>query len=175
MRSTARSEAALTPEQHASQLRVLRGVAALELAKGLIVLAAAIGIALLIQKEDPWDLADSLLELLHISPDRHFAQVFLDWADTLTQAKLWAVTAAAMTYSALRFAEAYGLWKARTWAEWIALVSGALYVPFEILALMHRVSWFHVGALIVNLAIIAYMAYLLKTGAGSLGGVHFPT
>jgi uncharacterized membrane protein (DUF2068 family) len=154
----------------ASQLRVLRTIATFELTKGLIVLLAAFGVFLLMQR-DPWDVAEGFLRLLHISPDHHFAQVFLNWADGLTDQKLLAVALGASAYSIMRFAEAYGLWFAKTWAEWIALISGGLYVPFEVYKLWHRVSAFHVGVLLVNLAIVLYMAYVLWSG-GSLH--HLP-
>jgi uncharacterized membrane protein (DUF2068 family) len=150
--------------EHRSELPVLRSIATFELAKGMVVLLAAVGVVLLIHREDPWDIADGLLRLLHISPDSHFAQLFLDWADTLTEARLYAVAAVAAAYSFLRFLEAYGLWYAKAWAEWIALISGAMYLPFEIYNLVHRVSWFHVSVLLINLAIVVYMAYLLKNG-----------
>jgi uncharacterized membrane protein (DUF2068 family) len=152
------------PEKGAN-LQVLRAVATFELTKGLIVLLAACGVALLVHREDPWDIADGLLRLLHISPDHHFAQVFLDWADNLTEAKVWAVAAVAVAYSFLRFMEAYGLWYARAWAEWIALVSGTLYLPFEIYKLIYRQSPFHISVLLINLAVVLYMAYALKTGS----------
>ena len=164
MGSTVHSRVESAPQEHDVNLQLLRGVASFELIKGLIVLFATIGVLLLLMHSDPWDIAESLLRLLHISPDRHFAQVFLDWADTLTDAKLWAVGGAAAAYSILRFAEAYGLWYARAWAEWIALVSGSLYLPFEIYKLMHRPTLFHSLVLIVNLAIVFYMAYLLWSG-----------
>src|SRR5579864_618331 len=161
------------PEPGAS-LQVLRAVATFEMTKGLIVLLAACGVLLLVHREDPWDIADGLLRLLHISPDHHFAQVFLDWADNLTIARIWTVAAAAISYSVLRFLEAYGLWYARAWAEWIALISGALYLPFEIYKLVHRQSLFHVAVLLINLAVVFYMAYLLKTGQ-SIHHVRQPT
>src|SRR5580698_3226431 len=85
-----------THSTHRATLSVLRAVASLELAKGVIVLLAACGVLLLIRREDPWDNADGLLKLLHISPDHHFAQVFLDWADSLTQAKIWTVAGVAV-------------------------------------------------------------------------------
>ena len=94
-------------DKHKANLQVLRGIATLELTKGMIVLLAATGILLMVRREDPWDIADGLLRLLHISPDHHFAQVFLDWADSLTTAKLWTVGAVALAYSVLRFIEAY--------------------------------------------------------------------
>jgi uncharacterized membrane protein (DUF2068 family) len=160
--------------EHGANLQVLRAVATFELAKGLIVLLAACGILLLVHREDPWDIADGLLRLLHISPDHHFAQVFLDWADSLTEAKLWAVAAVALAYSFLRFVEAYGLWYARAWAEWIALISGTLYLPFEIYNLIHRQNLLHISVLLINIAVVLYMAYALKTG-GSLHSVRQST
>ena len=73
---------------------------------------------------------------------------------------MWVVITIAAIYSGLRFAEAYGLWRARAWAEWIALISGAMYLPFELVKLAHKVTLFHVGILVVNLAIVAFMFYL---------------
>ena len=66
----------------------------------------------------------------------------------------------ACIYSGLRFAEGYGLWNAKAWAEWIALVSGAVYLPFEIYKLAHRVTPLHAAIFLVNLAIVAFMFYL---------------
>ncbi len=59
-----------------------------------------------------------------------------------------------------RLAEAYGLWRARPWGEWIALVSGAVYLPFEIYKVASRVTILHVTILLINLAIVAFMFYL---------------
>jgi len=174
MSSIVHSKIAPADAQHGASLQVLRGIATLELAKGMIVLLAACGILLLMQREDPWDIADGLLRLLHISPDHHFAQVFLDWADSLTSAKIWTVAAAALSYSILRFLEAYGLWYARAWAEWIALISGSLYLPFEIYKLIHKQNLFHISVFLVNVAIVLYMIYALKTGE-SVHHVRQPT
>ena len=142
--------------EHRARLQALRTVALVEFAKGLIVLAAAISLYWV----DPSDVAGGFIDFLHISPDHHFAQVLLHWADTLSNARIWVVLSVTGVYSGLRFAEAYGLWRARAWAEWIALVSGAMYLPFEIRLLAHRVTLFHAGILLVNLAIVAFMFYL---------------
>ena len=155
-----------TAQSEQPHIKVLRAVASLELIKGLIVLAAGFGVLLLTHK-DPGDIADWFLSVLHISPDHHFAQVFLDWADTLTDTKLWVVAGVAAVYSMLRFIEAYGLWKARAWAEWIALVSGTLYLPFEIYKVMQSRNLFHVSVLTVNLAVVVYIAYVLLDARAS--------
>ena len=159
------ANAEVVPHAHDHSLQALRAIASFELAKGMLVLFAAVVVVFMVGR-DPFDLADGMLKLLHISPDHHFAQLFLDWADTLTDAKLWTVAAVGVAYALLRFVEAYGLWYARTWAEWIALISGSLYVPFEIYKLIRRQSTLHITVLVINLIIVLYMAYLLKTGKG---------
>jgi uncharacterized membrane protein (DUF2068 family) len=141
------------------QVKVLRAVASFEIAKGLVVLAAGCGILLLLHK-DSSEVAENLLRLLHISPDHRFARAFLSWADTLTDQKLWAISGVALAYSILRFTEAYGLWKARGWAEWIALISGAMYLPIEVREIIRRPNLFHSSLLIINLGVVLYMAYL---------------
>src|ERR1700757_1805852 len=139
--------------------KVLGAVAMVEFGKGLIVLLAGFGVLSLVHR-DAWDVAESFLEWLHISPETHYAQVFLNLADQATDAKLWAVAIGAMTYSSLRFGEAYGLWRERAWAEWLALISGAIYLPFEIVELARRPDWIRLVILTVNLAVVLYMAYL---------------
>jgi len=134
-------------------------VASLEFLKGLIVLLAGFGLLSLVHR-DAWDVAESFLEWLHISPDAHYAQVFLNLADQVTDSKLWAVAIGALAYSSLRFAEAYGLWRARPWAEWLALVSGAIYLPFEIYEMARRPDWVRLTIFLVNLAVVFYMAHL---------------
>ena len=137
----------------------LRAVASLELGKGLVVLLLGFGFVSLVHK-DAWDVAETLLHFLHVNPDRRYAQVFLNLADNITDAKLWAMAGGALAYSIVRFVEAYGLWLERTWAEWFALISGALYVPFEAYELVRRPTMVHVGVLLINLGIVLFMLYL---------------
>ena len=145
----------LGSEEHRARRQALRSVALLELIKGIVVLAAAISLYWL----DPSDVAGAFLNYLHISPDRHFAHMLFRLADRLSNVKLWHVVLVASVYSGLRFAEAFGLWRGRAWAEWVALVSGAIYLPYEIDRLAHRVSLLHVSIFLFNLALVAFMFY----------------
>ena len=92
----------------------------MEFLKGLVVLLAGFGVLSLVHR-DAWDVAESFLEWLHINPDTRYAQVFLSLADKVTDTKLWTVAIIALAYSTLRYFEAYGLWRERAWAEWLAL------------------------------------------------------
>ncbi|MGH9622781.1 MAG: DUF2127 domain-containing protein, partial [Bryobacteraceae bacterium] len=65
-------------------------------------------------------------------------------------------------YASARFTEAWGLWHRRAWAEWFAIFSGFLYLPWEILAIVKRTDWETIAVLCINLVVILYM-----------GGVRF--
>src|SRR5579884_57813 len=99
--------------EHRRRLQALRSIALLEFAKGIAVLTAAISLYWV----DPTDVVGGFLDFLHISPDRHIAQFLLRSADTLNNASMWTIILVACLYSGLRFAEAFGLWCARAWAE----------------------------------------------------------
>src|SRR6267154_4606838 len=150
-------------DSHRARRSLLRAVAGFEFIKGIFVLLIGLCAILLVRK-DAWVMAESLLELFHISTDRHSAQVFLDFADNLTDTRLWAAARLAFVYSALRFVEGYGLWKERTWAEWIAFGSGTLLVPLEIRQLMRGITVVRSAVFAVNIAIVFYMLFLLRAG-----------
>ncbi len=148
---------------HNAQRNLLRAVASFEFTKGILVLLIGV-VAILLVHKDAWVIAENLLSFLHINTDRHSAQLFLDFADNLTDSRLWAAAELAFAYSALRFAEAYGLWKQRTWAEWIAFVSGTLFLPLEIRELWRGINALRSAMFIANLAIVLYMFFLLRAG-----------
>jgi uncharacterized membrane protein (DUF2068 family) len=148
---------------HPARRDLLRVVATFEFSKGILVLLIGLSALLLVHK-DAWVIAESLLALLHINTDRHSAQLFLDFADRLTDSRLWTAAQVAFTYSILRFAEAYGLWKERTWAEWLAFVSGTLLLPFEIRGLMRGITVMRLAVFLGNLVIVFYMLYILRSG-----------
>jgi uncharacterized membrane protein (DUF2068 family) len=149
------------PDSHRRQRRVLRAVAAFEFFKGIFVVAMGL-CALVLLHKDVWLIAEILLSRLHINTDRRSAQIFLDVADTITDARLWAAARFAFAYAALRFTESYGLWKGRTWAEWVALISGTLLLPWEVRELMRGVTIFRCALFVGNLAVVLYMLYVIR-------------
>ena len=57
--------------------------------------------------------------------------------------------------------EAYGLYNMRAWAEWLAALSGAVYVPFEIAEIARKPSLLSAIILVINLGVVAVMALAL--------------
>jgi uncharacterized membrane protein (DUF2068 family) len=161
-------------DPHRNQRRVLRAVASLEFFKGVFVVLMGI-CALALLHKDAWLIAERLLTLLHVSTDRRSAQIFLDFADSVTDARLWTAARIAFAYAALRFTEAYGLWKARTWAEWIAFISGALLLPLEVRQLFRGITFFRCALLVGNLAIVCYMLYVILENRRERRNAIFPS
>ena len=147
----------------------LHAIALFEAAKGLIVLLAGFGIIVVIPQESQ-DVAERLVHHLHLNPASHYPRIFIDLASKVTDAELWWFALGAFTYAAFRLFEAYGLWRERTWAEWLAVISGGIYVPFEIYEIVQRVTWMRVSLLLVNLLIVAFLAYVLKNSRSTATG-----
>jgi len=147
-------------DRHRRQRRVLRAVATFEFSKGVFVVIMGV-CALALLHKDAWLYAESLLARLHVDTDARWAQWFLDFADNITDARLWAAARIAFAYAALRFTEAYGLWNECTWAEWVAFVSGTLLLPLEIRELFRGLTVVRVGFFLGNLAVVFYMLYVI--------------
>jgi len=149
-----------SPNYQRRQRRVLRAIASVEFFKGVFVMLMGFCALSLVHK-DVWLIAESLLAKFHIDTDRRSAQMFLDFADNVTDARLWAAARIAFAYSGLRFAEAYGLWHQRAWAEWVALVSGALLLPLEIRELFRGLTLWRGALFLGNVAIVLYMLQVI--------------
>jgi uncharacterized membrane protein (DUF2068 family) len=138
----------------------LRAVALLEMLKGLLAIVAGIGLFTLLHR-DIGDVAESIVEALHLNPAHRMAQAFIRAADNVSENRIIAFACVAFVYSAIRFIESYGLWNARVWAEWFAIVSGAAYLPWEIVEVVkhpgHLLRW---AVLIVNILVVLYMIYV---------------
>ena len=143
-------------------LTPIRAVALFEAAKGALVLIAGFGLFRLFHR-DADIAADLLSRRLHLNPAKEHARIFVELVSNLANSKLWLLAALALTYSCLRFIEAYGLWRNRAWAQWVAALSGAIYVPFELYELYLGPTGLKLAALIINLAVVAYMAHSLRS------------
>jgi len=139
----------------------LRTVAVFEALKGALALASAYVLIVMIQRDvDFEDAAEHILFSLHISPSHHWTQEFLHAANKISDLNFAMIAAIAITYAALRFAEGYGLWRQRAWAEWLAIVSGCAYVPFEIYKVIRRPNQLHWAILGINILVVIYICWV---------------
>lgn len=144
----------------------LRTVAVYEAVKGVLVLAIGFGLLALVHR-DIQALAETWVDRFGLNPEGRYPRMFLTLADRMADTRLWLVCLGAVFYSLLRFVEAYGLWMARRWAEWFALVSCAVYLPVELFELWRGISVFKLMILGVNGLVVLYLAYALYSSSQS--------
>ena len=148
------------PARH-DHRRGLRTVAILEATKGVLVLLAAFGFFEIIHHNIDLDaVAGNLLYFFHVNPNLRISHVVMRLAGRMMDTDVLTVLTIATVYSSLRFIEAYGLWRQRVWAEWLAIVSGAIYLPYELYKLVRRPNAIHWAILLIYIVVVAYIAWV---------------
>lgn len=137
--------------------RTLRAIAAFEALKGVAALVVIIGVVDLLH-HDVRHLVAALIGHFHLAPDGHYTSLLLHYAGLLPGANLHALVLLGAGYTALRWIEAWGLWFDKAWAEWLAALSGGIYIPFELAHCLHRCTPISVGVLAINLGIVIFMS-----------------
>lgn len=138
------------------KLTEYRMVAIFEASKGILVLVAA-GALYKLLHPGAQQAAEELVRHFHFNPANHYPQIFLRAASHLSNLRLLVLSLGAMAYAAVRFVEAYGLWRGRNWARILGLASAGIYVPLELIGLARRISWAGLVVLLINLLIVAVL------------------
>jgi uncharacterized membrane protein (DUF2068 family) len=138
----------------------LRTVASYEAAKGLLVLAAGVGLLGLVHR-DVQEMGEELVRHFHLSPSSRYPRVFLALTAKVNDGWLWALALGSVVYAVLRFTEAYGLWHERRWAAWMGAISGGIYVPFELVELIRKATLLRAASLVINLLVVGYLLWVL--------------
>ncbi len=72
---------------------------------------------------------------------------------------LYLVGVAIAAYAALEGVESVGLWLGKRWAEYLTFLATIVFVPYEVYELTKGVSWLKVVALVLNVAVVAYLLF----------------
>ena len=131
-------------------------MALIEGAKGVLVLAAGLGLFALVHR-DIQALSEELVNHLHLNPARRFPRIFLHLAANVSDRRLWGLAAAAIVYSLMQLVEAWGLWRGWQWTKWFAVVSGGIYLPIEVHGVFHLFTWPRLIVLGFNTLVVAYL------------------
>ena len=149
------------PQNHpTARRRALRTIALFEGLKGILAIAATLGLFSLLHR-DLHHLAASLIGHFGLSPGDHYPALLLHYADLLEDTNRRTLALLAGGYVIVRMTEAYGLWHERAWGQWLGALSGAIYVPFELQHLIYRPTVVNAAVVAVNVAIIAFLGWQL--------------
>lgn len=110
-----------------------------------------------------------LLRDLGINVTHSKLYVLVQHALTLSPRTVTLVAIGAVAYTALEAAEGTGLWLARRWGEYLAMVATSLGLPLEIYDLTRKVSVIALVLFALNLVLVLYLV-ITKRLFGVRGG-----
>ena len=157
------SEAGQDPakSKHGGHDSGLLAIGIFKLGKSLLFFCIGIGAIHLLHK----DLGDEVVRLataLKFDPESRVVSVLLDKVDLIDAHRLREIGLATFAYSALALTEGIGLMLEKVWAEYLTLILTVSFLPWELYELVRRPSWFRLGLLLINLAVLGYLVWLLQ-------------
>ena len=138
----------------------LKTIACLKVLRGSIAITIGVSLFFVYQRSEAFSWIDHPI-LGGIASNDPFLQMVFAWLGSFNQAQILSIAVLASLMGALRWVEAGGIWFNQSWAQWLAVFSGFVYIPFEINELIYRFSWLMVVVLLVNTLIVGYLLYVL--------------
>ncbi len=62
-------------------------------------------------------------------------------------------------YALIELTESIGLWLAKRWGEYFAMVATSIFLPYEVYDLTVKITWLRVAAFVVNLLLVIYLVW----------------
>jgi uncharacterized membrane protein (DUF2068 family) len=140
----------------------LRLIAAFKLLKGLGLLAVGIGVLHYLHRDIALEV-ERWVDVFQIDPDNRYVQPLLTHISNLDEKGLRTVSIGTFFYAAVLLTEGTGLWLRKRWAEYFTILTTASFVPLEVYEIYRKVTAPRVTLLLVNLAIVAYLIFDLRS------------
>lgn len=144
-----------------SKGRGLRLIAAFKLLKAVALLAVAIGALNLLHK-DVAALIEHWIGVFQVDPHNHFIHKLLEKLSIVDDRRLKELSVGTFIYSGIFFTEGIGLALRKRWAEYFTIITTSSLLPIEIYELIRHASIGKVFALLINLAVVAYLVRELR-------------
>jgi uncharacterized membrane protein (DUF2068 family) len=141
-------------------------------------LVAVLGVALLTNSRQVVTLVRQWVAELDVNPERRLIPriilTVLRPVGQFSTRTVLIIGVGALLFGALELTEAVGLARRRRWAEYLTVIAGCIGIPFEIHEVIIRQTVFRVSFLVINVAIVIYLAWQ-KHLFGLRGGVATET
>jgi uncharacterized membrane protein (DUF2068 family) len=136
-------------------------IAAFKLLKAFALLAVGIGALKLLHK-DVAALIEHWISIFQVDPHNHFIHKLLQKLSIMDDRRLKELSVGTFIYSAIFFTEGLGLAFRKRWAEYFTIITTASFLPIEVYELFKHASIGKGVALVINLAVVAYLIRELR-------------
>jgi uncharacterized membrane protein (DUF2068 family) len=138
------------------------------IAKAIVLIGLAVG--LLVAGEEGWltSWSEYAQDQLNLNVGHGFITQLLLRLLLLvgTFSHLTVLAIGAIAYALLEGTEGIGLAMRRRWAEYLTVIATGILIPYEAYEVARHPTLFKVGALLVNLAVVGYLAYRKRLFVG---------
>lgn len=124
---------------------------------GTITVLLSFGILSLINK-DMDKFANDIVILFNLDLDNHYIDTFINKLGMMGNGTIIGVSIGMLSYGTLNLVEGWGLHRRRRWAEWLTVIATSLFIPFEIYEVIQAQTPIRIGALVLNIVIVYYLA-----------------
>jgi len=135
----------------------VRLIAAFKLFKGVVLLAVGVGALKLLHKDMAFEV-ERWADLFRVDPHNRFIHHFLEKVANINPKKLRELSVGTFFYSAMLLTEGTGLSLGQRWAEYFTILSTSSFIPLEIYELYRRVNLARGALLLINIAVVIYLA-----------------
>lgn len=132
-----------------------------KLGKAILFFLLGMGAIHLLHK----DLGDEIMRIataLKFDPESKVVTLLLEKVDLIDAHRLKQISLATFGYSILALTEGIGLVLEKVWAEYLTLSLTVSFLPWELFELTRHANWFRLSLLLINLAVLAYLIWLLR-------------
>jgi uncharacterized membrane protein (DUF2068 family) len=148
-----------SPPQPAN--RALRWIGTLQLAKGLLLFALALGLLSFLHR-DVDEIVGVWMSKAGINIEKGHAATLLEMLDLVTDKQLFEMSLVAFGFAGVLVTQGTGLLLRKDWAKYLTLVATSLLIPFEAFELAKGFGYIKLTVLLVNVAIVGVMIYLVR-------------
>jgi|ERR1700680_5145512 uncharacterized membrane protein (DUF2068 family) len=148
--------------------RLLRMIALFKLLKAALLIAVGVGALNLLHKDVASVIAHWVARL-GLDPGQQYVDKALQKAANLTPDKIKGLGIGSFIYAGLFLTEGIGLWLLKRWAEWFTVIITGSLVPIELYQIYLHPSLMKVLVLIINIAVVGYLVYRIRTERSDLG------
>lgn len=147
--------------RHRHRDRGLLAIGLFKLGKAIFFFLLGVGAIHLLHK----DLGDEIMRIataLKFDPESKIVTLLLEKVDLIDAHRLKQISLATFGYSILALTEGIGLMLEKVWAEYLTLTLTISFLPWEVFEIFRHPNWFRLSLLLINLAVLAYLVWLLK-------------
>jgi uncharacterized membrane protein (DUF2068 family) len=142
-------------------MRGLLLIGLFKLSKAALSVALGVGALKLLHHDFP-SVVLHVTDALRIDPESHAVNLLVSKADMVGAKQLRHFSVLTFGYAVLCLIEGTGLVLEKRWAEYFTITLTTLALPWECYELYKEWTTIRIALLIINLAVLAYLAWLLR-------------